>query len=534
MSYLDTLREAGQDAERLEQAYQQAAQSGEADAFAAAVDATYAAAPDNLLYAAWHFRLAYAAAKAKRRLVAWGWAIPLALVNGFLLWLLSDPRFEIQVTDPAGGVGYPEIEAILLLAAPISAGAVLGYLAVAGAKGWLRALLLAVGLAACAAYVLLVYQQVGPRVFQEQYLALMILHLALLAWAGVGAYVLARQRDAENGFAFLICSLEVAILAGLFAIAGGLFTGITFGLFQALGVAPPEAVIRLFLAGGAGVIVVLAVAMLYDPAPPPRQQDFEAGLSKLIANLVRLMLPLAVLVGGIYLAFIPFHFRQPFENREVLVIYNAMLFAVIALLAGATPVAAGDLRARAQTWLRRGIVTLAALALVVSLYALAAILYRTAIDRLTPNRLAIIGWNLINIGVLAWLLIQQARAGRARWLPALHRTYAAALVPYVGWTVFLVLALPWLFRLDTRPLAALPASVVAIVYEQPYPILLKCNGSPHIYLLDAGAKRWVRDIPTFEQEGFRWEDVEWVGCDDLDAVPDGPPIPPDAGALPGP
>jgi hypothetical protein len=411
---------------------------------------------------------------------------------------------------------------------------VIAYLAVAGAKGWRHALLAGLGLAACAGYVLLVYQVVGPRVFQEQYVSLMILHLALLAWAGVGVYLLARHRDAENRFAFLIDSLEVAVLAGLFAIAGGLFTAITFGLFQALGIELPESVMRLFVAGGAGVIVVLAVAMFYDPTAPPRQQNLEEGLSKLIASLLRLMLPLAVLVGLVYLAFIPFHVRQPFENREVLVVYNAMLFAVIALLVGATPMTAADLSDRAGTWLRRGIITLAALALIVSLYALTAIVYRTAIDRLTPNRLAIVGWNLVNVGILAWLLVRQVRAGRARWLPALHQTYAGGMVLYVVWALFVVLALPWLFRIDTRNVAALPAAVRAVVYEQPYPILLKCSTSPHIYLLDDGAKRWVKDIPTFQAQGFRWEDVEFVGCADLAAVPDGPPIPPDAGRPPQP
>ena len=52
---------------------------------------------------------------------------------------------------------------------------------------------------------------------------------------------------------------------------------------------------------------------------------------------------------------------------------------------------------------------MAALALVVSLYALAAIVYRTAMDRLTPNRLAFIGWNVINIGLLILILFWQAQ-----------------------------------------------------------------------------------------------------------------------------
>jgi hypothetical protein len=94
----------------------------------------------------------------------------------------------------------------------------------------------------------------------------------------------------------------------------------------------------------------------------------------------------------------------------VLIIYNGMLFAVVVLLVGATPVSLADISPRLARWLRLGIVIVAALALIVSLYALAAILYRTALDRLTPNRLAFIGWNVVNIGLLFLVLFFQARA----------------------------------------------------------------------------------------------------------------------------
>ena len=58
--------------------------------------------------------------------------------------------------------------------------------------------------------------------------------------------------------------------------------------------------------------------------------------------------------------------------------------------------------------------------------------------------------------------------------------------------------------------------------------------SPHVYLLDGGQKRWIKDIPTFEAEGFKWRDVKFETCADIDAVPDGEPIPPDAGSPPEP
>jgi hypothetical protein len=73
-------------------------------------------------------------------------------------------------------------------------------------------------------------------------------------------------------------------------------------------------------------------------------------------------------------------------------------------------------------------------------------------------------------------------------------------------------------------------------YEKGRPIhvLLKCDGSPHIYRLENQEKRWIRDIDTFLAEGHVWEDVRFVSCQYLRNLPDGPPIPEDAGLPPVP
>lgn len=67
----------------------------------------------------------------------------------------------------------------------------------------------------------------------------------------------------------------------------------------------------------------------------------------------------------------------------------------------------------------------------------------------------------------------------------------------------------------------------------PLSLVYKCEGSPHIYTIENGVKRWIKDIPTFEAQGYVWEDVQFVPCQTIDAIPSGPPIPPDAGEPPG-
>ncbi|MEJ2212312.1 MAG: hypothetical protein P8129_25265, partial [Anaerolineae bacterium] len=69
---------------------------------------------------------------------------------------------------------------------------------------------------------------------------------------------------------------------------------------------------------------------------------------------------------------------------------------------------------------------------------------------------------------------------------------------------------------------------------RPIHVLLKCGSSPHIYQLENDQKRWIKDIETFEAEGYEWEDVRFVSCQYLRDLPTGPSIPEDAGPAPEP
>ncbi|MFN2138089.1 MAG: hypothetical protein ACK2UK_19190, partial [Candidatus Promineifilaceae bacterium] len=523
--------------EQLEQVFHLAESSGETSDFRQAIEESYAAQPDNLLYGAWAARLRYAAAytqtHARQWAINWAWAVPLALLNGLLFWWLSNERYMVEIV---GFQGRRDdfVPLLILLAAPMASVFVLAYLAAAGKRKWSVAALCALLALAAAGYVLLFYPQLGTMPFQQQYVGLMIAHLPLVAWAAVGFYLTAGHRDAANRFAFLISSLQVFVVGGLFAIAGAIFMGITIALFEALGIQMPEPVLLLFLAGGLGVLSVLVVAVVYNPSVSPAEQPFDEGLGRLISLLPRILLPLTLLVLVIYLVFVAFNFRAPFDNRDVLITYNAMLFAVVALLVGATPLNKTAVTYRQAPWLRRGIIAVAALALLVGIYALVAIAFRSYYDRLTPNRLTFIGWNVVNIALLAFLLWRQARAAQGSWIEELHRAFGAGTVAYTAWALAVILVMPWLFGFDQGAVGQLPLTVQRIIYNVPDPVLLKCTASDPIYLLEDGEKRWIESIETFEESGYRWSDVQFVSCDDLRTVPDGVPIPPGAGPPPQP
>jgi hypothetical protein len=319
------------------------------------------------------------------------------------------------------------------------------FLVITSKKNYGRALALGAGLLAATAYAIYVSPSLEHPWKIEHYVVLTAIHIPLLCWIAIGILVLGLKSSARARFAFLIKSIEVMITAGLYLIAGVAFGGITVGMFAALGITLPEIWIRLIVAGGFGLLPVLAVAAIYDPNKSPSEQDFDQGLSQFIATMMRLLLPLTLGVLVIYIFVIPFNFLAPFEDRDVLIVYNLMLFGILGLLLGATPVSGRDLSPGLQLWLRRGILAVAVLVVLVSLYALSATAFRTLQGGLTLNRLTIIGWNTINIGIVVGLLYKQFKEGRERWVESLQAVFSRATNAYLVWGLFLVLILPLLF-----------------------------------------------------------------------------------------
>jgi hypothetical protein len=430
-AYLAMIRDASANPEQLERLYQNARRVGAAGAFTSAIDAIHQETPADLLLSAWYFRLHQPDMQSAtgRFVRAWVWIVPIGVALGLALAVFSDP-------NPAWRAHAP---LLTFLAAPLVALAIVLFLATGGRRS------LAQALAGAALGAMIVYVFLLPQEISDSGAGLVLVHVPLLAWAAIGLAALGIRSTTRARFAFITKSLEAIGTGGVFGIAGAIFATVAIGLFDALDIRLPDEVIRLVVSLIAGLVTVFAIATVYDPAARPEQQEFGRGFGRLLNVLMRVLLALSLIVLGIYVVAIPFNFAAPFQSRPTLIVYNVMLFGIIALLIGSTPITTNDLSPRAQSWLRAAIMAVAALTALVSLYALAATVYRTSIDALTMNRATIIGWNVINITLLVALLVGQFRASRERWALAIQSVFAWGAIAYVVWAAVAALALPWLF-----------------------------------------------------------------------------------------
>lgn len=433
-SYGDLIRAAHNDAEALEQIYQMARRSRRAGQFAQELNALHQESAENILYTAWYYRLQQGAQEDWFSRVGGHWrlAILMSVVLGLLLWGLSAPSLVLGNQAPYLAFLGPPLVALFLAS-------FFFFVTRDQMIRWAIALLALIGLTGYAVAMALRLDTT------TQYLPLAALHLSLLAWGALAVYLVGWRFPTQDLFAFLLKSLETVGTAGVYAIVGGLFVGLTYVLFNAIGVDLSNPVERLLIVGGGGLIPLVAVLSVYDPKVTLKQQEFRRGFARILMIGLHAILPLALLMLVLFLIVLPFNFFQAYTNRITLIVFNALLFACIGLMIGLLPLTAGEFSASYQKWLRIGTAALAGLVLLVSVYALSAILYRTALDHLTMNRLTVIGWNSINIVLLGLLLYRIIRPGSRFWGEAAQTVFRPGAYAYLAWGMFLLLALPWLF-----------------------------------------------------------------------------------------
>ncbi len=375
---------------------------------------------------------------ARSRTGQWAVAVAISVVLGILFMVFARGKPPIPVpgeADPLFWIGW----------SPLAALGILLYLTImsrTGRRPYLRIglvvslVLIAAGTAALA----------GNRT--DDIAILSALHLPFVAWAALGAAVVGEHPDpATQWFAYLVKSAETVLVGGIYFAAGAIFLGLTYGIFAVLGITLSEKSLQTVAAWGIGAIPVLAVASVYDPAAAPEAQDGTAGLARILRTLARLILPLALGVLIIYVFwFIPAYFWRPFQEREVLIVYNATILAILVLL---TLVVSGPVEERSpgqDMILRYAVWALVGLTVLLNAYALAAIVSRTLRFGLTPNRYAVLGWNVVTLLMLASIGAQQWRGRSDLWIFVLRGSIARASVLAVAWAVWVLVGLPWSFR----------------------------------------------------------------------------------------
>ena len=394
------------------------------------------AAGDHPTAATWRARLAADTKPASNHSFTFA-IVGSVLIASFFLW-------------PYWTTGDMDIWAVPLLA-PFAFGPMIAY------HGWRRWGLLGV-LGALTAIVTMVYRAweflpaswevsevvalhpelkgAGERInFVAQVRDLMMIHWPILL-LGLTGYAYVQAQPKEERVDFVRHAVQVGILSAIIAAAGGALFGLTNLLMLTLdlGQAVVEPVnIHLVTWGLSGLLIFGHSVWLRHPQ----------SLERILPTVARIFIPLfVVLEFGFLLAYLSMGFDTLSSDRDELLVFNFLLIAVIGLVMLHSAFDEGA--HRVTRWL---VVALVGMGVVADAIGIAAILDRLMEYGTTPNRLAVLGGNLVFLGTLATLLVRwfQGRGGSDTPERITRNVMNKALVVFMGWTATVLLVFPLVF-----------------------------------------------------------------------------------------
>jgi hypothetical protein len=264
---------------------------------------------------------------------------------------------------------------------------------------------------------------------------LTVLHLPIALWLAVGvAYVGGRWRANERRMDFIRFTGELFIYYVLIGLGGGVLIGLTFALFQAIGLDVEPLVAGWVLPCGAAGATVVAAWLV---------EAKQSVIENMAPVLARIFIPLFALVLLSFVVTMAATGRGIDVEREILIAVDLLLVVVFGLLLYS--ISARDPLAPAgpMDWIQ---LTLVGTALLVDVLALWAIGARISDFGFTPNRLAGLGLNvvlLVNLAGSTWLYGRFLRGQRA--FPNLWAWQMAYLYVLAGWAAIVAFLFPPLF-----------------------------------------------------------------------------------------
>jgi hypothetical protein len=226
-------------------------------------------------------------------------------------------------------------------------------------------------------------------------------------------------------------------MSTLILIAGGITTGITIGLFSLIGYE-----IETFYFENVVVLGLAAVPLLATYLTQTNPQL----VSKVSPVIARIFSPIVLVILVIYLGAIFYSGKDPYNDREFLLLFNVLLIAVMALIFFSVAEASNSEKSRTEKYI---LFMLSAITIMVNGIALSAILFRISEMGLTPNRLAVLGTNLLILINLILVTVKlYGVLAQKRDIATVGSQIAVFLPIYTLWTIFVTFILPFIFNFE--------------------------------------------------------------------------------------
>jgi len=281
-----------------------------------------------------------------------------------------------------------------------------------------------------------IYINILPASNNSSSIILVFLHLPILLWFIFGiVYIDFDYNNFDKRIEFIKHNGDLAVMFSLFAIAGIVLTAFTIGLFSAIGINIENFYIEFIVIPGVVSVPIICSYLIFK---------FDSLSNRIAAIIANIFSPIILLTLTIYLISIIAKGSNPFTDRDFLIIFNGMLIGVVALTIFSI---SERINSQKNRYYQSIFLALTTIALIIDIIALSAIIFRISEYGITPNRLAVLGSNLLFLTHIILIQINLLKVIRKKQdLLAIEHITAKYMPVYGIWLMFVVFIVPIIFN----------------------------------------------------------------------------------------
>lgn len=283
-----------------------------------------------------------------------------------------------------------------------------------------------------------IYINILPNNDKSDTLILAFIHLPLLLWAILGfTFVGDKLNNYQKRLEFLRYNGDLVVMTTILLIAGGLMTGITLGLFELIDLPIEEFYFEYIAIWGLAASPIVGTYLV---------RTNPQLVNKVSPVIAKVFTPLLLIMLVIYLFAVIFAGKDPYNDREFLLIFNVLLIGVMAIILFSIAETSKNFNSKIGGFALLG---LSIVTIIVNGIALTAIVFRISEWGITPNRLAVLGGNILILSNLLIVTFRQFQAIKdSDKAEKVENSIASFLPIYIIWALVVTFVFPILFNFE--------------------------------------------------------------------------------------
>jgi len=260
------------------------------------------------------------------------------------------------------------------------------------------------------------------------------IHASLIAWSILAFSFIKNWKSAHGRIEFLRYNGELIVYTTIILIGGMVLTAITLALFSLIELDIGEWYVENIVIMGLVASPIIATYII----------ESGIGTKTSIASVIaKIFSPLFLVTVCAYLLAMLIAQKSPYTDRDFLITFNFLLILVLAISVFSI---IEKENGEGSKIIEITNIALIVITILIDIVALSAISYRLLEYGLTPNRVVVLGANLLIFIHLCGLVRFYIKFARRRDSYEELKKWTANFLPvYTGWSVIVVLVIPVLF-----------------------------------------------------------------------------------------